>query len=66
MKSLKIKAGEQFPEISVNALDGSIENIGKPADGTDWKMVIVYRGRHCPLCTKYLNKLEELDNVCGT
>lgn len=21
-------------------------------------MVVVYRGKHCPLCTKYLNKLE--------
>ena len=23
-------------------------------------MVVVYRGRHCPLCTKYLNQLETL------
>lgn len=22
-------------------------------------MVVVYRGRHCPLCTKYLNQLED-------
>jgi peroxiredoxin len=23
-------------------------------------MVVVYRGKHCPLCTKYLTQLEEL------
>ncbi len=27
-------------------------------DGDRWKMIIVYRGKHCPLCTKFLNNLE--------
>ena len=54
----KLHAGDAFPEITVKSLDGSDVTLGKPADGTDWQMVIVYRGRHCPLCTKYLNQLE--------
>ena len=24
-----------------------------------WKMIIVYRGQHCPLCTNFLNALEQ-------
>ena len=58
MKNEKIEAGSVFPRIAVEGLSGSTENIGKARNGADWKMVVVYRGRHCPLCTKYLNKLE--------
>jgi len=58
MQSMKIKAGAGFPEIVVSALNGETEDIGLPKGEADWKLVIVYRGRHCPLCTKYLNALE--------
>jgi peroxiredoxin len=59
MKQEKILAGSPFPTIAVDAFDGRhTEDIGKPTGGAEWKMVVVYRGRHCPLCTKYLNKLE--------
>jgi len=51
-------AGDTFPAISVKSLDGKEVTLGRPADGTDWQMIVVYRGRHCPLCTKYLNQLE--------
>jgi protein-disulfide isomerase len=26
----------------------------------DWQMVVVYRGRHCPLCRRYLAELNRL------
>ena len=58
MKQQKILAGSPFPTIAVQGLNESAKDIGKPSGGADWKMVVVYRGRHCPLCTKYLNKLE--------
>ncbi len=58
MKNQKIEAGTAFPKIALDGLDGRTEDIGKPRNGADWKMVVVYRGRHCPLCTKYLNALE--------
>ena len=54
----KITAGGGFPEIKVKALDGQDVILGQPKEGADWQMVIVYRGRHCPLCTKYLNQIE--------
>ena len=58
MKTAKITAGSRFPFVEVKDLNGGTVDIGKPTDGADWKMVVVYRGRHCPLCTKYLNNLE--------
>lgn len=54
----KIKAGATFPEMEVQLLDGEMTELGKPENGYDWKLVVVYRGKHCPICTKYLNTLE--------
>ena len=58
MPSSKVSAGSAFPELSASRLDGVTEDLSRPIDGADWKMVVVYRGQHCPLCTRYLNALE--------
>ena len=58
MTTTKLQAGKAFPSITVHALEGESITLGQPAEGTDWQMIVVYRGRHCPLCTKYLNQLE--------
>ncbi len=58
MKPNKIVAGSLFPEVEVRSLGGDTVNLSEKKSGTDWKMVVVYRGKHCPLCTKYLNELE--------
>lgn len=58
MYSKRLKAGVAFPEITATLQDGTPTTLGRPAGDADWKMVLVYRGRHCPLCTKYLNRLE--------
>ncbi len=55
-----LQTGEAFPTITVDTLTKSTLDLSKPAKGFDWKMVIVYRGMHCPLCTKYLKELNEL------
>lgn len=60
MKSRKFVAGDQFPKIMLSTLDGDEVELGKPKDNFDWKMVVVYRGKHCPMCTKYLKQLEVL------
>lgn len=54
----KIQAGVKFPDINVQILNGDIKSLGTPDNGHDWKLVVVYRGQHCPICTKYLNQLE--------
>ncbi|MGL6260901.1 peroxiredoxin family protein [Vibrio sp. WXL210] len=55
--SSKLKAGDQFPSIEATLLDGSLVQLGKPNSPATWQAVFVYRGRHCPLCTRYLNEL---------
>lgn len=54
----KIVAGSPFPAITLSDLDGNSHTLGKPRDGASWQMVLVYRGRHCPKCTQYLNQIE--------
>ena len=58
MTSRKLAAGSVFPAISLPVLGGGRRDISKPRDGLDWMLVIVYRGKHCPLCTKYLRELD--------
>lgn len=53
-----LPAGSAFPNIVVTDLEDNIIELGKISTTADWKMVVVYRGKHCPLCTKYLNLLE--------
>jgi len=59
MTTVKLKAGAQFPTIDLHTLNHGNVNLGKPSDNFDWKMVVVYRGKHCPLCTRYLNEIEK-------
>ncbi|WP_218352513.1 redoxin domain-containing protein [Alteromonas lipotrueiana] len=54
----KLSAGTDFPVMNVTNLDDHTVELGKPRDGSDWQMIVVYRGKHCPICTKYLNNLE--------
>ena len=54
----KLHAGGAFPSIEAKLLNGETVKLGSPGNGLDWQMVVVYRGRHCPLCTRYLNQLQ--------
>ena len=58
MKTLE--AGQTYPKTEVPKLGGGTLLLGEPSATRDWQLVVVYRGRHCPLCKKYLSKLEEL------
>jgi peroxiredoxin len=55
--STKIGAGEPFPRFEWPTVDGSTIS---PADQDGWKMLIVYRGKHCPLCKRYFKSLQGL------
>ncbi len=57
MTSTKIAAGTVFPAIELPVLGGGTSRLSQPGDGCDWKLIVVYRGRHCPLCTTYLQQL---------
>lgn len=58
--SQKLAAGAEFPKFSVPLVAGGQADLGGEASDGRWKLVIVYRGLHCPLCAKYLATLEEL------
>ena len=57
MRTQKLHAGADFPVLTVTDPNDALFDISKPTGDADWQMVVVYRGRHCPLCTKFLNGL---------
>ncbi len=56
----KLAAGDLFPKLKVTSEQGDTIVLGEPLTDADWQAVFVYRGKHCPLCTKYLNQISEL------
>lgn len=67
MYTNKLQAGAAVPTIEATAPDGTRRNLAVPQGDADWMMVVVYRGRHCPMCTRYLKALspfvEELARI---
>lgn len=61
MSANKLVSGQELPAITVKKLGGGDVNVFTPAEGFDWRMLIVYRGKHCPICTQYLSTLNELN-----
>jgi peroxiredoxin len=59
MYTQKLHPATQFPDITVKSSSDEVVSLADKQEGCDWKMVVVFRGKHCPICTKYLNKLEE-------
>lgn len=52
--SQKFEAGSPFPGFSWPAVGGGAVD---PAGQSGWRVLIVYRGKHCPLCKKYFATL---------
>lgn len=53
----KLAAGGKLPDITLPKLGGGTMTLAQPENGNDWRMVVVYRGKHCPICTRYLRDL---------
>lgn len=60
MTTAKLQAGQRFPTITVRKLNGGEIDLGTPVGSHDWRLLIVYRGMHCPICTKHLSSLNKL------
>jgi len=61
MPSTKLSAGAIFPSIKLPTISGTEITLSTPqGENNDWRLVVVYRGKHCPLCTNYLTTLNEL------
>ena len=60
MQNHKPQVGKPIPHMTLSHVDGSIHTIGETSQrGT---LLVVYRGKHCPRCKRYLNKLEAMLN----
>lgn len=57
MSPQKLQAGSILPTISLPKTGGGELQIG---GGGSWKMLVVYRGKHCPICRTYLRGLDGL------
>lgn len=60
MSVFKPMAGQPFPAITIQKLGGEEINLAISTQDYDWRMVVVYRGKHCPICTNYLSTLNDL------
>ncbi|REG86177.1 redoxin domain-containing protein [Winogradskyella sediminis] len=52
-----IKPRQQTPDLTVNLVNGTEWTLSKQQP-ENFTLVIVYRGLHCPVCKKYLEKLQ--------
>ncbi len=59
----KFQAGAPFPSFSWQSVAGS-EMTPSKADG--WRFLTVYRGKHCPLCKRYLTHLDGMQDEFAT
>lgn len=53
----RISAGSPFPKMTWPLVGGSDFTL---AGEMGWRLLVVYRGKHCPLCKKYLATLNGL------
>lgn len=56
-QSTKLPAGMVLPQLRLPAVGGGEFQVGGSGG---WQMLVVYRGKHCPLCKKYLKTLDGL------
>jgi len=58
MPTQKITPNSLIPTMSFAKVDGGELTFGGTRD--NWSMLVVYRGKHCPRCKKYLNILNDM------
>ena len=49
-----------MPAWELPLVDGSTFKLGQVREAGWWQILMVYRGLHCPICHKYLERLESL------
>ncbi|TPW27694.1 redoxin domain-containing protein [Pararhizobium mangrovi] len=53
----KFEAGGPFPSLSWQPTEG--ERV-TPANEAGWRLLIIYRGKHCPICRKFLGRVDSM------
>jgi len=52
-----LRPGQPMPELDLERVGGGKARVGGKGR---WQLVVVYRGKHCPICKSYLANLEQL------
>lgn len=60
MNAYKLDSGGVLPDITLPVVGGGNACLGSPKNAGRWRLVFIYRGLHCPICRKYLKKLDSL------
>ena len=58
--STRLTSGGTLPALTLPQVGGGEITLGETSRPGVWQIVVVYRGIHCPICNKYLARLEEL------
>jgi peroxiredoxin len=53
-----LEAASHFDTFELPKLGGGTLTVGAPSAPYDWQMIVVYRGKHCPICKTYLGELQ--------
>ncbi|WP_340679076.1 redoxin domain-containing protein [Paraglaciecola sp.] len=54
----RIIPSETLPTMMLKTVESSTHEISQTTSTAHWKLVVVYRGLHCPMCKQYLVKLQ--------
>lgn len=58
MPTPKLTPGSTLQPLTFNRIGGGEMTVGGASD--NWTLLVVYRGKHCPRCKKYLNILDAM------
>lgn len=57
MSNVNLQPASVMQPLVVSDLDNNDVNLVDRISDKPWKMIVVYRGQHCPKCTEQLNEL---------
>lgn len=63
MATTKLSSGSRLPAFTLPLVGGGQVTLGQPQQKGHWQVVFIYRGLHCPICKKYLTKLETVKDT---
>jgi peroxiredoxin len=60
MSNTSLKPADIMPSLVVRDVDENKVDLVDRVSDSPWKMIVVYRGQHCPKCTAQLNELAKV------
>jgi len=63
MRGHKFTPGVPCPDIQVSLLAGGMHTISRVAAPGNWKLIVFYRGLHCPFCVSYVKELDGMSKA---